>query len=136
MSLLVLLEAGVSLRPELEPALTPCSLRHFSRSVPVRPMHWLGVALLSVVLLAALPLGEALSLDELLPVLGLLPVVALGCDVDVSELPLLDCANDTVAKPTKAAVTAALIAFNIMGEYLLGGWKKRLHPSHARTMPC
>jgi hypothetical protein len=78
----------------LEPL--PCC-RHLVRSVPVRPVHWLD----EVVLPPALPPLPDVPL--LLPELMLEPVLP------PLLLPLLDCAHDTAATPTSAAVTAAPI---------------------------
>jgi hypothetical protein len=84
-------------------------------------MHWLGRALLSLLELPVAPAPvEPLLLEPVLPlplVLGLLvelPLlpVALGL---VVELPLLPevCAQDTLARPSRAAATAALSVFTI-----------------------
>ncbi|HEY2336115.1 MAG TPA: hypothetical protein VGI18_01975 [Burkholderiales bacterium] len=115
------------------PLVLPYCWTHWSRSRPVLPTHWLGsevllldepVALgedeleLGELLLEPLVLGELLEpapaepleLGRLLePLVPLLPV-ALGLDDEPPMLlPLLeDCAQETLARPTSAAATAAL----------------------------
>jgi hypothetical protein len=117
--------------PELEPPVEPVVLpeplvlpycwTHCSRSRPVLPTHWLGSEVLLLeepVALGEDELGEVvleLELGALLepapaePLVLLLPV-ALGLDDEPPMLlPLLeDCAQETLARPTSAAATAAL----------------------------
>lgn len=111
---------------ELPPLAAPlCLLRHSCSSAPVIPVHWvldaLPVAELSPAELPGVEvLGEELLPDELLPAEGVDPVVASEPDAPalLPALPLEDCAHVAVPKPIKAAVTAALIAFTIMMEFL------------------
>jgi len=120
---------GLVVLPELEPVLEPVlpepvvlpepdvlpyCLMQSSRGVPVRPTHWLGVAALS--LLEALPVAPEEVEPELDPVEPLAPVPALPPTLGlVVELPLLPevCDQDTVARPSRAAATAALSVFAI-----------------------
>jgi hypothetical protein len=110
----------------------PCCCRHFVRSAPVRPVHWLD----EVVLPPALPpLPDVpLLLPELMPepLLPEAPVLLPEAPVLLPELtpdpllpllvpplvPLLDCAHDTAATPTSAAVTAAPITVFTMIRFL------------------
>ena len=97
-----------------EPEVLPYCLMQSSLGVPVRPTHWLGVAALSV--LEALPVAPEEVEPELDPVEPLEPVPALPPTLGlVVELPLLPevCAQDTVARPSRAAATAALSVFAI-----------------------
>jgi len=108
--LLGLAEVSLDVLPE---ALEPYWRRHWSRSSPVFPTHWLGAVEL---LPAAAPVSE-LVLD---PVLGL----ALGLVVELGELVdsllaptpldvLPDCAHDAPATATNAAATAVAIVLTI-----------------------
>ena len=97
---------------ELPPLAAPlCSLRHFCSSAPVIPVHWV---------LDELPFAE-LSPAEL-PGVEVLGEELVASEPDapalLPALPLEDCAHVAVPKPIKAAVTAALIAFTIMMEFL------------------
>lgn len=109
----VLPEPVVLPEPEVLPDALPYCLTQSSRCVPVRPTHWLGVADGLEVLL----LEDGLELLSLLDPLPLLPP-ALGAVVDEPPvLPLLPLpelwAIDTLARPSRAAATAALRVFAI-----------------------
>jgi hypothetical protein len=91
--------------PELvlpEALLPPYCWMHWSRSRPVLPTHWLG--------------RDALLLEEPLPVTPLLLEPVLG-EVVLGEVVLGEllelCAQDTLARPSSAAATAALSVFTI-----------------------
>jgi hypothetical protein len=140
--------AGLVVLPELEPVLPdpdvlPYCLTQSSRCVPVRPTHWLGVAVgLDVLLdpLAPLPLvPEELESDELEPVPddedpeldglddepapdpvdplpALPPALGLLVELPLVPLPALPpelCAHEAVAMPSMAAATAAVSVFAI-----------------------
>lgn len=80
----------------------PYCFTQSSRSVPLMPAHWLGIAAppLPAVLEVSLP-----GVDELLDALG---VVAVSLD----EEPLVDCAQAVLAR--SAAAAAAAMDFSIM----------------------
>jgi hypothetical protein len=106
----------------LEPLLLFCC-RHFCRSEPVRPVHWVD----DPVLAPALPPvpDVPLLLPELMPDGELV----LPEFVPDGELVLLsfDCAHETAATLTSAAATAALIAvFTMIRSSQLNG--KSLRP--------
>jgi hypothetical protein len=113
--------AGLVVLPELEPVLPdpdvlPYCLTQSSRCVPVRPTHWLGVAVGLDVLLDPLPLApEADDPEPDVLESELVPALPLAAGL-VVELPLLLpelCAQETVARPSRAAATAALSVFAI-----------------------
>jgi hypothetical protein len=63
---------------------------------------------------------DPVGLSELAPLLEL-PLLIPAPEPDdpaLPALPLLDCAQEAVAKPTIAAVTAALITLTIMAKFL------------------
>ena len=133
---------GLVVLPELEPVLEPVlpepvvlpepdvlpyCLTQSSRCVPVRPMHWLGVAAVSV--LDALPLApeevepdddepaldgldDEPEPDPIEPVPALPPTLGLVVELPLPVLPEV-CDQDTVARPRRAAATAALSVFAI-----------------------
>jgi len=93
-----------------EPLVLPYCWTHCSRSRPVLPTHWLGSDVLSLgEVVLELELGALLEPAPAEPLVLLLPV-ALGLDEEPPMLlPLLeDCAQETLARPTSAAATAAL----------------------------
>jgi hypothetical protein len=102
-----------------EPLVLPYSFTQSSRSVPVLPMHWLGVAALSLLLLPLTPElvepellePEPLEPEPLVPA----PPLTLGLVVEPLLPPVVPevCAHDTVARPSRAAATAALSFFAI-----------------------
>ena len=121
-----------------EPLVLPYCFTQSSRSVPVLPMHWLGVAEASLLLPVALDpvapeLVEPEVLEsELVEPEELEPAPALPLTLGlVVELPLLPevCAHDTVARPSRAAATAALSFFAITMVLSLG-WED------CRGEPC
>jgi hypothetical protein len=110
------------------PALEPCSRRQSSRCVPVRPTHWLGVAVVDAPL-AAEPLVlvslEPLVVDPL--VLEPAPAEPEGkvadepveLEPDASVAPVepdapVPPANDAEDRARSAAAVAAVIVFNII----------------------
>lgn len=123
-----------------EPLVLPYCFTQSSRSVPVLPMHWLGVAALSLLLLPLTPEPvepEALEPEPVEPE-ALEPVPALPLALGLVVEPLLPllpevCAHDTVARPSRAAATAALSFFAIT-MILSFGWED-CSPSHASAMP-
>ena len=123
-----------------EPLVLPYCFTQSSRSVPVLPMHWLGVA--AVVSLLVLPVTpelvepeapepEPVAPEELEPA----PALPLTLGLVVELLPLLPevCAHDTVARPSRAAATAALSFFAITMVLSLG-WED-CSANHASGMP-
>ena len=118
---LVVLPELEPMLPELEPVLPepdvlPYCFTQSSRCVPVRPTHWLGVAVGLDVLLDPLPLApEADDPEPDVLESELVPALPLAAGL-VVELPLLLpelCAQETVARPSRAAATAALSVFAI-----------------------
>lgn len=113
----------------LEPVLDPYWRRHWSRSRPVLPRHWLGVVELPAAAPVSVPapvlvldpglpptlLGELVDpallepMPELLPMLPELPA-ELPPDAPL-EPP--DCAHDAPATATNAAATAVAIVLTI-----------------------
>jgi hypothetical protein len=115
-----------------EPLVLPYCWTHCSRSRPLLPTHWLGSEVLLLdesVALGEDELGEVvleLELGALLdpePLVLLLPV-ALGLDDEPPMLlPLLeDCAQETLARPTSAAATAALRMFTFTIDAPISEW--------------
>ncbi len=105
-----------------EPLVLPYCFTQSSRSVPVLPMHWLGVAAVSLLVLPVAPeLVEPeapepeVAESELVEPEPLVPALPLTLGLVVELLPLLPevCAHDTVARPSRAAATAALSFFAI-----------------------
>ncbi len=105
-----------------EPLVLPYCFTQSSRSVPVLPMHWLGVAAVSLLVLPVAPElvepeapepevveSELVEPEPLEPALPL----TLGLVVELLPLPPEVCAHDTVARPSRAAATAALSFFAI-----------------------
>jgi hypothetical protein len=128
-----------------EPLVLPYCFTQSVRSVPVLPMHWLGVAALSLLVLPVAPElvepevleSELVEPDELEPAPALPPVLPLPLTLGlVVELPLLPevCAQVTVARPRRAAATAALSCFAIT-MVLSFGWGEDCRPRHASGMP-
>jgi hypothetical protein len=120
-----------------EPLVLPYCFTQSSRSVPVLPMHWLGVAAVSLLLLPVAPeLDEPVVPEpdepdpELPPTLGL--VVELPLLLPLPPLPEV-CAQVTVARPSRAAATAALSFFAIT-MVLSFGWED-CSANHASGMP-
>jgi hypothetical protein len=111
---LVLPDPLVLPEPMLEPLVLPEPLPYWrtqsSFSVPVLPTHWLGRAALSVLELPDAPAPvEPLELEPALP-------PTLGLVVEPPMLPLLLpelCAHDALARPSRAAATAAVSVFAI-----------------------
>ena len=156
----VLLLEPIPVLPELddplvlpEPLVLPYCWMHCSRSRPVLPTHWLGSVVLLLEepvalgedelelgeLVLELELGELVEPEPLEPELGepeLLLPVALGLDEEPPMLlPLLEvCAQDTVARPTSAAVTAALRMFTFT-IYAPIEWGRELQ-RHAMQARC
>jgi hypothetical protein len=111
-----------------EPLVLPYCFTQSSRSVPVFPMHWLGVAAESLLVLPVAPelvepVAEPVDPEELEPAPAL--PLTLGLVVLLPLLPEV-CAQDTVARPRRAAATAALSCFAIT-MVLSFGWG-RLQP--------
>ena len=114
----------------------PYCFWHFSRSWPIRPMHWLGTEALPdadapvspdalpEVLEPVLPVEEPLVPAEPLmpePVLPVAPLVDVPVPAEPPALvppalPAPDCAHDALATPTRAAATAAAIVLTITFE--------------------
>jgi len=146
----------VVLPEALEPLLTPphC-LTQLSRSMPDRPMHWLGRFALPAALVSELVLAPPAVLPPVLePVLPLtlepllvpapvlppaLPGVALVggapalLPAEPAALPPV-CAHDTLATPTSAAATAAVIVLTITVE---SPWsvEENCTPRRAKKVP-
>ena len=101
----------------LEPLLTPPHWRtQLSRSMPVRPTHWLGSEELPDALVSVLVLAPP---DVLAPVLGAVLGAVLGDVLDPVLLPYEPpdcCAHDAPATATSAAATAAVIVLTITVE--------------------
>jgi len=128
-----------------EPLVLPYCFTQSSRSVPVLPMHWLGVAAVSLLVLPVTPVPvepEALEPEPVepealdpVPALPLLLPLPLTLGLVVELLPLLPevCAHDTVARPSRAAATAALSFFAITMVLSLG-WED-CSANHASGMP-
>jgi len=128
----------------LEPLLTPphC-LTQLSRSMPESPMHWLGSVELPAAPVSVLVLAPPVVLEPVLvpaPVLPpALPGVALVggapalLPAEPAVLPPV-CAHDTLATPTSAAATAAVIVLTITVE---SPWsvEENCTPRRAKKVP-
>lgn len=104
----------------------PYFLTQSSRSVPLRPLHWLGrdaelpaAVLLPPTLEPVVPPAEAPVLDDPL----------------APALPAPDCAHDALATPTSAAATAAAIVLTITFE---SPWsvEEVLHARRCKSSAC
>ena len=116
-----------------EPLVLPYWRTQSSFSVPVLPMHWLGSAAVSLLVLPVAP--ELVEPDAPEPVEPEAPVPALPPTLGLVVEPLLPevCAQVTVARPRRAAATAALSCFAIT-MVLSFGWED-CSPRHASGMP-
>lgn len=119
------LEESVALGVELEEPEAPeelddeplvlCSLWHFSSASPVKPVQSVLEPVVPVEAGSdAVPVegevdGDALPLE-----------VPLALELSVPDDPVELCAHDAVAKPSRAAVIAALSTFNFMAGIPLG----------------
>lgn len=131
-------ELGVELEepvaPELDEPLALCSRWHCSSAAPLKPVQSgftpavpveAGSDALPVEEEVPLVDGVALLDDD--PLLGVLPLeplpldmLPLALELSVPDDPLVLCAHDTVAKPSRDAVIAALSTFIFMAGIPLG----------------
>jgi len=130
-------ELGVELEepvaPELDEPLALCSRWHCSSAAPVKPVQS-GLAPAvpveagsdAVPVEGEVPLVDGVALLDDDPLLGvllleLLPLdVPLALELSVPDDPLVLCAHDAVARPSRDAVIAALSTFNFMAGIPLG----------------